>query len=131
MIRFRVKTVFRTQLLERKVKKGNIKSLGRAGATIRLIARRSIRRRKKASAPGKPPHTRGKALLKKAILFAVERQREKVIIGPDFRVVGPAGRAHEFGGRFRGEQIPARPFMGPALTKTKDKLPKMWAGSVR
>ncbi|NJL32247.1 MAG: hypothetical protein HC898_11875 [Phycisphaerales bacterium] len=53
-----------------------------------------------------------------------------VVIGPDYANVADAGAAHEFGGRFRQEHYPRRAFMGPALEKVKDRLPRMWAGSV-
>jgi hypothetical protein len=39
--------------------------------------------------------------------------------------------AHEFGGHYRREHYDKRPFMGPALQKIKDRLPSMWAGSVK
>jgi hypothetical protein len=54
-----------------------------------------------------------------------------VVIGPDYQNVGQSGAAHEFGGHFRHENYPRRPFMGPALEKVKDRLPSFWAGSVR
>ena len=47
------------------------------------------------------------------------------------RIVGQSARAHEFGGRYKRQRYPKRPFMGPALTKTKDRLPKHWAGSIK
>mgnify|MGYP005614270345 CR=1 FL=1 len=57
--------------------------------------------------------------------------KQSVVIGPDAEVVADSGAAHEFGGRFRQENYDKRPFMGPALEKTKDRLPRMWAGSVK
>jgi len=30
-----------------------------------------------------------------------------------------------------GQQYPERPLMGPALMKIKDRLPRMWAGSIK
>ena len=132
MIAMNVRVQFKPKRLRKKTKQGNVRSLFRAASFIRVTARRSIRTRKKKTAPaGRPPFTRGKRRLKNAILFAVDRKRERALIGPDFQVVGPAGAIHEFGGQFRGERYDRRPFMGPALAKTKDKLPKMWAGSVR
>jgi len=114
----------------RKVRRANIESLGHAGAAIRLTARRSIRRSPRPSAPGKPPHTR-RGQLRGAILYAVERAQDRVIIGPDYAGIGLSATAHEFGGRYRRGRYPKRPFMGPALEKLRPRLPRMWAGSVR
>ncbi|MFM8216585.1 MAG: hypothetical protein ACKN82_18365, partial [Pirellula sp.] len=98
--------------------------------SIRLVARRSIKRRQTASMPGTPPNTR-QGQLKRAIVYAIDKQRGIATIGPDISVVGTAGKAHEFGGKFRKERYPKRPFMGPALDKVKDRLPPLWANSVR
>lgn len=130
MIGMKVRTEDRTKRVKKKAKAASIKSLGHAGAAIRLTARRSIRKRQKPSSPGTPPHTR-KGQLRRAVMYAVEKEQERVVIGPEHAVVGPSAMAHEFGGRFRSERFDRRPFMGPALMKIKDRLPRKWAGSVR
>ena len=130
MISAKAKTKFDARKIVKAAKKANITNLGHAGAAIRLTARRSIRRNNKAAAPGTPPHTR-KGRLKNAIKYAVVKDKQSVVIGPDVAVAGTSGRAHEFGGHYRDENYPRRPFMGPALEKVKDRLPPMWAGSVR
>lgn len=130
MIGAKVRVEDRTREVLAKVKAASIKNLGHAGGAIRLAARRSIRRSEKPSAPGTPPHTR-RGQLKRAIAYAVERDHERVIVGPEHGVVGPSGMAHEFGGRFRSERYDRRPFMGPAFMKIKDRLPRKWAASVR
>ncbi len=130
MIAMRAKTKFEKQKVLAKTKPANITSLGHAGATIRLTARRSIRTRKKASAPGTPPHTR-RGQLKRAIAYAVDKNRGAVVIGPERDGVGTSGSAHELGGRYRREHYPKRPYMGPALEKLQDRLPDFWANSVR
>ena len=117
-------------VVARKAKRANIQSLAHAGAAIRLAARRGIRRRKKASPAGQPPSTR-RGLLRSAILYAVEKQNNLVVIGPEHSKVGRSGSAHEHGGRYRRQWYPQRPFMRPALEKNKDRLPKFWAGSVK
>ena len=114
----------------RKARRANIENLGYAGASIRLTAKRSIRKSVNPAEPGKPPKTR-RGQLRSSIRFAVERNRQRVLIGPDHRIVGQSARAHEFGGRYRKQRYPKRPFMGPALTKTKDRLPMHWAGSIK
>ena len=130
MIGVSARTQDSTRKVARRTKQGSIKSLGHAGASIRTVARRSIRRRKSASAEGKPPHTR-KGQLRSAIFYSVEKSNDQVVIGPEHGKVGRSASAHEHGGRYRRQRYPRRPFMGPALEKTKDRLPRMWAGSVR
>lgn len=130
MIRMKARVQFNDRKLRKKARDGNFKSLGHAGAAIRLVARRSIRRNTRASQPGRPPNTR-RGQLKRAVLYSVEKQRERVVIGPSHAVVGRSAMAHEHGGRYRRQRYPKRPFMGPALMKQKDRLPRLWAGSVR
>ena len=130
MIGVKVTTKKSIDKVKRKAQQGNFKSLGHAAAAIRLVARRSIKRRQTASMPGTPPNTR-KGQLKRAIVYAIDKQRGIATIGPDVDVIAPAGKAHELGGKFRREHYPKRPFMGPALEKVKDRLPPMWAGSIR
>ena len=190
MLRVKVKTRMETGKVLRKTKAASITSLGRAGAYIRGIAARSIKVSPVPSAPGRPPHTR-KGRLKKAILYAVERARQDVVIGPTASAVGRIGSTHEFGGTeppkkrkarkanwklevgghgpiaagpdgvvvvklatarqvARAREIaaslppsqggpaskkartyPPRPFMEPALERSKDRLPRIWANSVK
>ena len=113
-----------------RAKRANIRTLGHAGGTIRKVARHSIRRSPNPSAPGTPPQTR-KGQLRRSILYAVEKDKQSVVIGPSITMVGTSATAHEFGGRFRRERYDKRPFMGPALEQTRAKLPRHWAGSVR
>ena len=128
MMRARVQ--FDPHKVMRASRRSNITTLGHAGAAIRLQARHAIRKGKKPSAPGKPPHTR-KGRLRNAIKYALAADKQSVVIGPDVAVAGTSGMAHEFGGRYKRERYPKRAFMGPALEKAKDRLPAMWAGSVR
>jgi hypothetical protein len=130
MVRAKVKTRFDGRKVSSAARKGSITSLGHAGAAIRLQARHSIRKSPKPSAPGTPPHTR-RGRIRNAIKYAVINAVPSVLIGPDVQVAGTSGSAHEFGGRYRDENYDRRPFMGPALEKTKDRLPPMWAGSVK
>jgi hypothetical protein len=99
-------------------------------AAIRLVAKRSVRKKKGPAPAGQPPHTHTKRL-PRAIKYAVEKQRGRVVIGPDVESFGTAGKAHEHGGTYKHERYARRPFMGPALEKTKERLPRMWAGTVK
>jgi len=130
MVGMKAKTRSQMHKVARKAKRANIESLGHAGGAIRLAAVRSVRKRKGPAPQGEPPHTHTRRL-PRAIKYAVEKKRQVVVIGPDVESFGTAGKAHEHGGKFRGERYPKRPFMGPALEKTKDRLPKFWAGSVK
>jgi len=130
MIGVKIKTKIQTQRVAQQAKQKNIESLGHAGAAIRLIANRSIRRRKGPSPVGEPPHTHTKRL-PRAIKYAVEKQRRAVIIGPDVESIGTVGRAHEYGGLYKQERYQPRPFMRPALEKIRSRLPKFWASSIK
>lgn len=92
-----VKTIDKTTDVKRAVKRANIQSLSHAGGAIRLTAVRSIRRRKKPSKPGTPPHSpTGK--LRRAIRYAVDHVREEVVIGPVSETARTIWHLHEFGG---------------------------------
>lgn len=127
---FKVRSRFDARKLREAAQRANFASLTHAAAAIRLTARRSIRRSKRQSSPGRPPHTRA-GQLKRAILYAIERQKAKAIIGPSAQIVGTSGHAHEFGGRYRREVFPKRAFMGPALMENLPRLPKFWRASVK
>ena len=171
--------------LKRKASQATFRSLGHAGGAIRLTARRSIRRRKKPSGPGQPPHTQT-GRLKRSIRYEVSG--DQVVIGPVNELAGRIWNLHEFGGRTRrrrrrrsrqqariggygpirvrargvvtsfariqlttaaqvarsqklideetqrrgaSRKYPPRPFMGPALEKSRSRLPKFWADSVK
>jgi hypothetical protein len=118
------------QRVRSRAQRGNLRSLAHAGGYLRKTARQSIKKRPRDSAPGTPPHTRF-GLLRTAILYAVDKERRSVVVGPHVQIFGRLGVPHEFGTRFRGRRYPKRPFMGPALMKSRPVLPRHWAGSVR
>ncbi|MEM9825093.1 MAG: hypothetical protein AAF958_00815 [Planctomycetota bacterium] len=89
-----------TPKIRRRQQTGNYKSLRHAGASIRVIASRSVRRRKKPSAPGSPPHTRT-GHLKRALRFDVHRDGKSVVIGPVNKYSKTIWHLHEFGGTSR------------------------------
>jgi len=136
--------------------KGVIKRLSGIGAYVRSVARRSIRRVKRSSAAGSPPHSpSGK--LKNAIRFG--KYMGRVIIGPTKTEIGLIGKTHEYGGiepekkarekmrrnRKTGQlygtgqmtiakprrRYPARPFMRPALKVALPRIPRMLRGSIK
>jgi hypothetical protein len=114
--------------------------LSKFGAFVRRRAKSSIRKRKRASEPGKPPssHT---GLLRDMIFFSFDREANSVVIGPTL-INSPTGAPEilEYGGeavvsRPNGMKvriyIQPRPYMGPAIDAEKSKLPAMWADSIR
>jgi phage gpG-like protein len=121
----------------RSVDKSTRKVLSRFGAFVRRTAKGSIRKRKKASAPGTPPssHT---GHLKRFIFFGYDPQRRSVVIGPTRLTENNRGDAPsilEYGGKTtvkdKRVKVSARPFMGPAFEKEKQTLPALWQDSVR
>lgn len=98
----RAKSQFNAEPLKRKVNQASFKSLGHAGAAIRLTARRSIRRRKKPSAPGSPPNT-PTGHLKRVIRYEADRDRQEVVIGAVNEYSRTIWSLHEFGGSQRSK----------------------------
>lgn len=110
-------------------KKATVTTLKITGFAIRREAIQSIKRSPDASEPGQPPRTR-RGQLKRAILYNVDAAQEVAIIGPRASLVGQSAAAHEFGGRFRKETFPKRPFMGPALESQASKIPAGFSGQI-
>jgi len=145
MIGFDVKRMFfDSKKVRSKTDKATRRVLSKFGAFVRQTAKRSIRKRKKTSEPGKPPssHT---GLLKKFIWFGFDVVCRSVVIGP-VRLTqkgrGEAPSVLEYGGtvtmrprRREGKKkrarIRPRPFMGPAMEKEKKQLPALWRDSVK
>ena len=130
MIGIRSKGQFDEKKIRKKAETETFKNLGHAAATLRKIARRSIRRRKRPSPIGRPISTHTGAA-KQAILYEVDRPHGPAIIGPVASRIGPAMRYHEHGGRRGKRRLPARPVMGPAMAKIGPRLSGYWAGSIR
>jgi len=144
MIDLRIKSLFfDREKVVRAVDKAKRAVLSRAGAFIRTAARTSIRKRKGSAPPGSPPHSHV-GLLRNFIFFGYDRQSDSVVVGPaKLNRATEAPRVLEHGGtttvtrfsrgriRKRRVRVNARPFMGPALEKERQKLPKLWANSVR
>jgi phage gpG-like protein len=119
-----------TPQVAKAVERGAVQGLRKAAFAIYEKARESIVESDRPSAPGEPPHTR-RGQLRRAIVYAVDAQEQTAIIGPRESVVGVSAEAHEFGGEFRGEKYPERPFMGAALEEELDIIPAGFAGEAR
>ena len=106
------------------------RNIGHAAASIRRTAFTSIVRSAKPSAPGTPPHTRGKKRgFKRGMFYAMEG-KEAAVIGTAYSIVGTSGEPHEHGGIYKGDDYEARPFMGPALEANLDRFARNWGGSI-
>jgi len=128
--RFKIGTVeFRDKYLRDQVGKANFKNITNAAASIAKDAKSSLIRSPEASQPGTPPHTR-RGLLARAIRFDVAQDKKSAVIGPRESIVGTSGEAMEFGGDYKGENFPPRPFMAPALEHAIPRLAGEWAGSI-
>jgi hypothetical protein len=130
MIATKATTRFDAKRVKKAMDAANFRNLGHAGGYLRKAARHSIRKSPKPSPAGTPPHTR-KGRIRNAIKCAVVKATQSVVIGPDVDVAGTSGAAHEFGGPYRHETYDRRAFMGPALERHKDRLPDLWANSVK
>jgi len=97
LVRVRAKASMNHRAVQSKVQQGTFRSLGHAGAAIRLTAVRSIRKRKKPSRPGAPPHT-PTGHLKRVIRYDVDQQQTEVLIGPTNEYTRTIWNLHEFGG---------------------------------
>ena len=111
MIRAKCKTSVDAGKVRRAAKSGSITSLGHAAAAIRLQARHAIKKSKKASQAGTPPHTR-RGRLRGAIRYAVSKTPLSAVIGPDAGAAGTSGKAHEFGGKYKKEHYDKRAVHG-------------------
>ena len=129
MIGMKVQTIDQSRNVIAAANRASFENLGHAAAVIRKTAMLSIKTSPKPSKVGKPPHTR-RGKIRRAIVYAVSKDKLDAIIGPMASRVGTAGEAHEFGGEYKGQQFPERPFMGPALEKERDRLPSYWRGTV-
>jgi len=130
MIALTVRVVDEFRRIETAAEAATRRYLFKAAGYLGTVARQSIRRSGRPAAPGRPPHTQT-GRLKNAIRFYVDRARQLALIGPTVDVVGIAGAEHEHGGRRRAEDFPPRPFMGPALQKTRPKLPELYRQSFK
>jgi hypothetical protein len=130
MFGLKCRSRFDAKKVRKKADAGTFKSLNHAAAAIRLTARRSIRRSPKESTAGTPPHTR-RGLLKRALLYNVDKSKMRAVIGPAYSIAGRSGSAHEFGGKYYGREYPARSYMGPALKVNKRRISNFWSSSIK
>lgn len=148
LISVRTKISFDADNLRSQFDKRTRRNIAYAAGIVRRTASRSMRRRKKHSAPGTPPSKR-RGDFAKSIRYELDTSARVARIGPTANKY--LNKAHEFGGIFTGAQLkgdrtrssntkgsrqqdkqkkryPARPYMGPALQKS---LPDILAAMAR
>jgi hypothetical protein len=140
MIGLQLQIVDQMQKVADAAKEAEFRNLGHAAAAIRKTEIASIHDAPGPSAEGTPPHTHTGGVTKsgkprrgqlpRSIAFAQDKAAGIAVIGPRASVVGEAGAAHEFGGQFRGEDYPERPFAEPALEQNVDRFAADWQGSI-
>ena len=94
--------------------------------------------RRDTSKPGEVPLTSRNKQIKNSIKFAVEKTANRkqshndvAVVGADAGIMAKIGKRHEQGGKFEGKKYPKRPFMVPAMKKSRFRLPRFWAKSIR
>lgn len=138
---FRFKALFfNSAAVIKAVDKGTRAVLGHFGGFVRKVARRSMRKGKGASPPGKPPkvHT---GLIKNFLFYGFDPAKRSVVVGPALVRMGSrrdtltVPELQEEGGSRRttgGETLryPARPFMEPAFDKGIAAMDNFWRDSI-
>lgn len=135
LVRVDTSTFFDRDKVLDKMNREERRLLSKAGAFVRRRSRSSIRKRKKPSAPGKPPssHT---GRYKRSILFGYDKSKRSVVIGPSASYGGSdIPERLEFGGttKINGKtaRYRPRPAMGPALEAEAPNFPELFRDSVK
>lgn len=103
-LRFRTESYFDREAVIAKLGPANAAAMSKAGAFLRQTAQRSMRRRKGASKPGRPPYAHV-GTLKRRIQFAFDEATASLVVGPTpIGSVGIVPPTLEFGG-----DVPRRP----------------------
>jgi hypothetical protein len=116
--------------IARYVDRKTMRVFKRFGAFVRLVAQRSMRRRKTPSPPGQPPSVH-KGQLRKFIFFSFDERRKSVVIGPTLlRSDSPVPALHEHSGvRRYGARVakyPKREYMKPAFREGLTRLAQFY-----
>lgn len=117
--------------------------LTRAAARGRVIARRAMRKRRRASRPGEAP-TERKGQLKRFLLYAFEPEKHVAVFGPKklpgakdtpealekgLATTRKVGRGKNR--RTKSIKFDKRPAMVPALNEISPGLSAMWKNAIR
>lgn len=105
----------------------------RVGGYLRMVARRSMRKRKGPSQPGTPPNAHEQPLLRTFLEYAFDPIKRRLVVGPkllprsnNFVIPGLMERGGVIQAKRKdttfAKNYPARPFMKPALEKQSKNL---------
>jgi phage gpG-like protein len=119
----------RTAAVAKAAHDGAVRMLQKAAFAIFKTAQAEIQEDPKPSPAGQPPHTR-RGQIKRAMRYSVERAEEYAVIGPRESLVGTSAAAQEFGGQYKRQEYPKRPFMGPALKQSLHLVPPFFTAEV-
>lgn len=139
--------------VQRAIEKSRYRPMYRVAGMIRVTARRSMRKRKRASAAGTPPSRHVGEPNLQTIWFAWDPSIDGIVAGPlGFNHhEGAVPGVHEHGGELllndwavtgtgatkrlvrkkRRARYPARPFMQPALEAVARKYPDLWHDAIK
>ena len=138
MIEAKGKVEFDANAVMKPAERAAFTNLSKAAFEIRKTAQASIVRGKLPSQPGSPPTSR-RGNLQRAILYNVEKAPSiwtgnmvdvTAVIGPRGSVVGESASAHEFGGLYKDQEYPARPFMAPSMLTNLDRFAGFFRDSI-
>lgn len=98
----------------------------------RVIGSTGRRRKKKFYKPSPAGSAPGTATgrLRRSIFFEADDRAKSFFVGPRASTADQVAKAHEFGGNYKGQSYPARPFMKPALDKNLHRLGGQFTGSL-
>jgi hypothetical protein len=129
MIGFSFRHTDETSRVKKAANDASFRNLGHAAASIRLTARRLIKKSKSYAAAGEPVRTRDRRL-PNAIVYDVSKNKQYAIVGPAYSLAGPVGGAHEHGGMFRRRRYDKRSFMAPSLDRNTLRFATSFGGSI-
>jgi hypothetical protein len=128
MFTTKVKIEDRTKAVKAASDKAAFRNFGHAAASIRKDVAASIEVSPDPAPPGQPPHTRPQRGLPRSLRFDVDK--EGAVIGPTLSRAGKAAAVQEFGGRYKGQEFPERPYMLPGLERNIPRFAGSWEGSI-
>lgn len=132
---FGVRTQLKTtpKRVQKAADKGAYRSFSHAAASIRMAARRSIKRSDTSGPPGGPVRSKrgqggGLAKHKGTILYKADK--EGAVVGFTASAIDQAMQVHEHGGVRGGVLFPQRPTMQPAMERNLARFHRKWKGAI-
>jgi alkanesulfonate monooxygenase SsuD/methylene tetrahydromethanopterin reductase-like flavin-dependent oxidoreductase (luciferase family) len=129
-VKTRVKLNNKGKSVKRKINATGFKSIGQAAGVHRKIARNIVKDDATPGPTGSPVHS-PTDLLRKAIIYELNRGRAYYVVGTAASVIDDLGELHEHGGARGRDSYGPRPFISPSLDKIKPRLNRFWAGQLK